>query len=77
MHAVLATERTKLEEVRFVASACNILPAHGRGLDMYIEKKCACCLRRLGLACPKCKGKGSYGKLLDNSWSVCGACLST
>jgi len=57
-HAIEATADEQFGAVRDRKAACGLRAAHGWGLDMFVEKKCARCLRALGIACPRCRGTG-------------------
>lgn len=67
-HAVEAEDSDKFSSISQKRSACGILPAHGWSLDLFVEKKCARCLRKLGLACPKCNAR---------PYAYCGPCTGT
>lgn len=61
-HAVRIAPVATLKDARVIRSECGILPPHGWGLDLFIERRCARCLRALGVACKVCRGKGTnYG----------------
>ena len=77
LHAVQAPAHAKFSEIRSVRAACGTLGAHGWSLDLFIKKRCAKCLRKTGLACEKCGGKGSTGKTSLGTWSTCLPCLGT
>lgn len=49
LHAV-DTFEDSFKAIRFRRSACGLLPAHGWSLDLFIEDKCARCLKALGEA---------------------------
>ena len=72
LHAVEADEASTLGEVGSKSAACGLRPAHGWGIDMFIERKCSRCLRKLDLACPVCRGLGGTRHV---SW--CSTCLGT
>ncbi len=74
-HAVLATPATTFESVRYVAAACGLLPAHGWGMYMFVDRPCARCLVKLGEACSVCRGRGSTGKVSLNTFETCKGCL--
>lgn len=42
LHAV-HTDATTFKAIRFTSALCGLLPAHGWGLDMFIEDKCRRC----------------------------------
>lgn len=42
-HAVEAPDTATFTQVRLQRSLCGLLPAHGWGLDMFIEQRCARC----------------------------------
>ena len=56
LHAIAATPGTSIKSVAWKRSACGHIARWGG--DLFIEKKCAQCLRALGLACPLCRGIG-------------------
>lgn len=58
-------------------SVCGRRPAHGTAFDLFNEKKCVACLRNLGLACPKCKGRGVTGSAKKNTLEWCSDCKGT
>jgi hypothetical protein len=78
LHAVLgATKKSTLRDLneRGARAACGLRTPWGT--DLFIDKKCARCLRKLGLACPKCKGNGSVGSVLDRTYDNCNDCHGT
>lgn len=46
-HAVWADNAAEFGDIRRNASACGIRPAHGWGMDMFIDRKCARCVKAL------------------------------
>ena len=58
LHAVEGDDTETLNAFRYRRAACGLKPAHGWGLDLFIEEKCIKCLVKTGLACPACKGTG-------------------
>lgn len=46
-HAVEAIADASWESIRFVRSACGLMANHGWGMDMFIDHKCARCMRAL------------------------------
>ena len=64
----------KMKDIKYLRSACGIIPRRGWGMDLYIEKKCVQCLRKLGIACKVCKGRGDSGK---PNYRPCHACRFT
>ena len=72
LHAVEATPSTSIKAVAWTRSACGHIAKWGG--DLFIEKKCAQCLRALGLACQHCHG---VGHLPPPSFDPCGPCMST
>lgn len=46
LHYVPSDEETFVG-LRYTAALCGLRPRHGWGLDMFIEDKCARCLRAL------------------------------
>lgn len=77
LHAVMgATKEMTAGEAWKLPAACGLTPRPW-GMDLFIEKKCARCLRALGIACAACRGKGSTGSTLDGSWEVCLGCFGT
>lgn len=46
LHAV-ESKSDSFKETRWTRALCGVLPAHGWGLDMFIEDECKRCLRRL------------------------------
>lgn len=51
-HAVVATDEQTLGDLRYTAAACGLRPSHGWGVDLFIERKCARCCKKLGLPPP-------------------------
>lgn len=49
LHAIMTDSQT-FKDIRFKASACGLIPTHGWGLDLFIEDKCARCLKALAEA---------------------------
>lgn len=49
LHAVAASPDETLAQIRGQQAACGLLPSHGWDLDMFIERRCARCVKRLGL----------------------------
>lgn len=47
LHAVPGFESETFEQISGRRSACGVLPSHGWSLDLFIEEKCARCVRRL------------------------------
>jgi hypothetical protein len=47
LHAVEGATEERLRDLRFRPAACGLRPAHGWGVDHYIEDKCRRCLRAL------------------------------
>lgn len=79
LHAIEAEENATTGEIKDVRAACGVLPARRRGwnMDLFVEKKCARCLRKLGLACARCRGIGAVESALKNTHQECYDCLST
>lgn len=46
-HAVQAADGDTFEQVKHLAAACGQRARHGWGMDMFIELKCAKCVRAL------------------------------
>lgn len=42
-HAVLATDKETDTEIRYRRALCGLRAAHGWGVDLFIEQKCARC----------------------------------
>jgi hypothetical protein len=51
-HAVECKIGSNFGDVRFVSAACGLRPAHGWGLDTFIEDKCQRCAAKLRLNRP-------------------------
>jgi hypothetical protein len=51
VHAVEAHENFKFSELNATRhpALCGVVPAHGWGMDLFIERRCARCERKLGL----------------------------
>jgi hypothetical protein len=49
LHAVNADNDDTFLGIGPRAAACGLRPAYGWGLDLFIEAKCATCLRKLGM----------------------------
>lgn len=47
LHAIEAHPETSLGEVRYKSAFCGVLPGNGWGLDLFIDQKCARCVRVL------------------------------
>lgn len=77
MHAVPGLNADTLIEVKRRRALCGTLSSHGWDIDLFIEKKCARCLRRAGLACGRCRGRGYYGSTSDGTWNTCQDCATT
>lgn len=45
LHAVLASNEQTFESIKRQPALCGLVPAHGWGMDLYIERKCARCVR--------------------------------
>jgi hypothetical protein len=75
-HAVIATPSAKFSELRTISSLCGLLPAHGWGMDMFIERQCRRCLRKLGFACLTCRGSG-YRRTSVTHYEDCPDCKGT
>lgn len=45
LHAVEAPANALASEVREQAASCGLVPAHGWGLDLFIEDRCKRCVR--------------------------------
>ena len=58
-------------------SACGVRPWRGWSVDLFVENKCARCMRKLGIDCKKCRGKGFTGRASTNNWKPCYACAFT
>ena len=43
LHAVEGPENARFEELKFKPALCGLRPAHGWGLDMFIEDHCTRC----------------------------------
>lgn len=56
LHAVAAAPSETFGEVRDRVAACGLKPSHGWGLDMFIDRPCARCLRATGAVCATCRG---------------------
>lgn len=69
-HALAVSSTALLSHFRRARAVCGLLPAHGWGMDLFIERKCARCLRALGIACSVCRGTGTR-----DGW--CSACVGT
>lgn len=67
LHAIEASDDTRFKDVRSQPALCGLIPAHGWGMDLFIERKCIRCLRKSGLACPGCNGTG-YLVGSDHVW---------
>jgi hypothetical protein len=76
-HAVEAEGTDSLASLRHKAALCGLRPAHGWGLDLFIERKCTRCLRKAGMACHACNGTGATGSLRDGTWKTCDRCATT
>lgn len=50
LHAVDAAPDQKLSEIRWQKAACGLSPAHGWGLDMFINDPCERCVKKLGMS---------------------------
>lgn len=72
LHAVEATSKSKFSEIAHKPAACGLRAPWG--LDLFIEKKCIRCMRRLGLACPACRGTG-VTKRATGGRQTCETCL--
>lgn len=46
LHAIAANEKSIFGEVRYLRAACGLSPRHGWGMDLFIEDKCATCLKK-------------------------------
>lgn len=46
-HAVEADDKETFGEVAKRRAACGLRPAHGWGIDLFVEEKCSRCLKRL------------------------------
>jgi hypothetical protein len=49
LHAVVATPQMKFSELGRQRSVCGIRPRWGWNLDLFIERKCARCAKKLGM----------------------------
>lgn len=68
LHAVNADDTKFFGEIRFMAALCGLRPAHGWGLDAFVEDKCARCEAALS------KRQMRYGILwtgFNGSQSLC------
>jgi len=74
IHAVTAAKTETFESVRDRRAACGLLPAHGWGMDLFVDRPCARCLVKLGLACPKCRGRGAVGRVRLGTHQTCPDC---
>jgi len=45
-HAVVADDDASFKDIKGVRSLCGLKPAHGWGLDLFIESKCKKCLKQ-------------------------------
>lgn len=48
-HAVVAPEGASFAAIKLYKAACGMTPSHGWGVDLFIERKCAKCEKKLGL----------------------------
>lgn len=71
LHAVRADDSETGDDVKHRRSLCGILPGHGWGLDLFIDRSCVRCLVAAGLACTACKGRGRGPKPLRTPCEVC------
>ncbi len=74
-HAVEATATQTLESVRYVKAACGLLPRHGWGMDLFVDRPCARCLVKVGEACSVCHGRGTTGAIARGDWETCKGCV--
>ncbi len=51
-HAVIAYEEQSLTEIANYRALCGLRARHGWGIDLFIEQKCARCLRALNAKAP-------------------------
>jgi len=49
LHAVEAGSDESIAAVRVRPAVCGLVPAHGWGLDLFVDRKCARCARALSL----------------------------
>ena len=49
LHAVVANSEATFEQIKHYRAACGMRPRHGWGLDLFIERRCARCEKKLGL----------------------------
>jgi len=49
LHAVEAPANGKVADIRETAAFCGLVPAHGWGLDLFIERRCSRCEKLAGL----------------------------
>ena len=47
LHAVFVDDRATFNDIRYARAACGMLPGTGWGLDLFIEQRCASCVRKL------------------------------
>lgn len=45
LHAIEASDKQTFADVKSVRALCGLLPAHGWGLDAFIEDKCTRCAK--------------------------------
>lgn len=74
LHAIEARKDESFAAVRDRRAACGLHARHGWAMDLFIDRPCAKCLVKLGLACPICRGRGHVGKVLDSTWEICRTC---
>ena len=49
LHAVYALDSATWESIKTRKAVCGVTPAHGWGVDLYIEDKCKNCMKKLSL----------------------------
>lgn len=50
LHAVEAPEKAKFADIAKQAAVCGTRPAHGWGIDLFIDERCDRCVRKLGVS---------------------------
>jgi len=46
-HAVRGNLKTRFSEIRKARSACGLQPRHGWGMDLWVERRCVKCERKM------------------------------
>ncbi len=53
LHAIRALDSETVQDVRSRVAACGLYPSHGWNLDLFIERKCERCCKKLSLPQPE------------------------